>query len=131
MTHALPLLLTLALGSDPTAALSDGEALALPRVHDFAKLTPAERARPEGKRAVYRVTLTNERKTSGGRFVYTPDAPGGEVAVLTLAAYLRDGPWTVEAQLRMEFMPAKVGADGTPFPAAWRYRLEKADAKGD
>jgi hypothetical protein len=108
----------------------DAEAVEAPRVYDFARLTLAEAARLEGRRARYRVNLTNEKKTSGGRFVYAADAPGGEVAVFTLAAYLRDGPRTVEAELRLDYIPAKVEADGAPSPAAWVYRLEKAAVVG-
>jgi hypothetical protein len=32
----------------------------------------------------------------------------------------------VEAELRMEYIPAKAGKDGTCFPGWWRYRLANA-----
>jgi hypothetical protein len=96
-------------------------------VRDFARLTPAELVRREGRRAVYHVRLTDELGEQRGRCVfYSVAAPGDEPAVLTLPAHVRDDELTVEAELHIEYVPAKVGKDGTPFPAAWVYRLEKA-----
>ena len=34
------------------------------------------------------------------------------------------------ADLHLEYVPAKVGRGGMPFPSAWRYRLLKAAVVG-
>jgi hypothetical protein len=123
MTHALPLLLALAFASDPAAAPPDAEAVG---AIDFAGLTPAEAARLEGKRALYRVNVAGEEAAA----VFEIDAPGDVTGVLIIHADLGTGPRTVEAVLHMDYFRARVGKDGTPFPAAWVYRLEKAAVVG-
>jgi hypothetical protein len=76
------------------------------------------------------VRLVYELKRKDGRGLDTADAPDDEVALLTLADFVRDGERTVEAELHLDYVPAKVGVSGKPFTAAWRYRLEKAAVAG-
>jgi hypothetical protein len=119
--RAPPLLLALACASDAAGAPPDAEAVEV-RVHVFARLPPAEAAQLEGRRALYRVNVTGEQ----AGVVFDIDAPGDEVAVLTLPVIVHEDALTVAAELHLDYFPAKVGKDGTPFPATWGYRLEKA-----
>jgi hypothetical protein len=105
---------------------ADAEAVEAARVYVFEWLTPAEAARLEGKRALYRVAVVCH--PAGDR--YELDAPEGVVGVLTWGDRALHGEATVEAVLRMEYVPAKVGKDGTPSPGCWRWRLDKAAVVG-
>ncbi len=75
MTHALLLLLSLACASDPTAAAPDAEATG-DAVHIFARLTPAEAARLEGKRARYHVAVEEVIDVDKAGVAHAIRAPG-------------------------------------------------------
>jgi hypothetical protein len=124
MTHTLPLLLALSFASDPTAAAPDAAAV---EVRDFAVLTPAEAAQLEGKRVLYRVRVFGAFGPDGAPGVrHAVYAPGGRFGELRLPAPATDAVVTAEAELRMEYVPARIGADGMPAAASWRCRLERA-----
>jgi hypothetical protein len=127
MTHALPLLLALACASDPAAAPPDAEAVEVP---DFAVLKPADEARLEGRRALYRVRIVDQlcvlRRVGA---LYDVAAPGHEIVPLLLPGRAETRELTVEAELRMRYVPARAGRDGV-FPGAWRYALEDAAVVG-
>jgi hypothetical protein len=120
MTHALPLLLALACASDPAAAPPDAAAV---EVIDFARLTPADAARLEGKRARYRVRV-RALALGGPGWPNVLDAPAGVSGVMDLRRPICVGAYTVEAELCMVYFPP--GGDGTPLPGRWDYRLVKA-----
>jgi hypothetical protein len=124
VTHTLPLLLALAFNSDPAAALPDAEAVEAP---DFAGLTLGRAARLEGRRALYRVRVLAPFGPDGAPGVrHAVFAPGGRFGELRLPALARGDALTVEAELRLEYVPSKIGEDGAPAPASWRYHLERA-----
>jgi hypothetical protein len=129
MTHALPLLLALAFASDPAAAAPEAGTV---ESHVLGHLTATEAALLEGKREHYQVAiLTSVRRGGFGPIRCTVIGPGGVAGELLLEDLPRRSPLTVEAELRMEFVPAGVGRDGTPFSGRWRYRLENAAVVGE
>jgi len=125
MTHALPVLLALSFHSHAAAAMPDAEAVEA-RVHVFERPTPAEAARLEGRRAVYRVSISSHPSEDR----YELAAPEGVAGVLIWGDRALHAEATVEAELRLEYVPPRFVKEGRPFPGAWRYVLDKAAVVG-
>jgi hypothetical protein len=96
------------------------------RVYEFARLTPAEAARLEGRRAVYRVRVTGV----GLNRIFDVDAPTDALGELSIHGFAATGPHVVEAELRLEHVTARGGKAGPPGKGLWVYRLEKGAILG-
>jgi hypothetical protein len=105
-----------------TAPDAEAEAVEAARAHVFERLTPGEAARLEGKRALYRVSISSHPAFDR----YELDAPDGVVGVLAYGDRSIHGQATVEAVLHLDYVPPRPQKDGVLFPGAWRYRLEDA-----
>jgi hypothetical protein len=129
MTHALPLLLALAFASDPAAEPPDAEAV---QSYELASLGPGAAVQAEGKRLRFRVQVKAVViGWDGAAAYYILDAPGRATA--TRIGHAPIPPHCaaeVEAELHLDYLPPTFAKDGTPHPAAWVYRLEKAAVVG-
>jgi hypothetical protein len=123
---ALFLALTFSPADAPAPPGADAEAV---EVHDLATLTPAEAVRLQGGRALYRVVVVQHYPCG----LCEAKAPGGGEAALTLPGPRVCAPGeavVVEAELQLDYYPPGLDKDGTLYPEAWDYRLEKAAAVG-
>jgi hypothetical protein len=131
MTHALPLLIALACASDPAAAPPDDAAV---EVCELASLQPAAAVRVEGKRLRFRVRALDAVTFGVGKVAatYLLDSPRRVMATARMDD--ADLPLTadaeVEAELHVEYVPARFPKGGAPSPAGWVYRLETAAVVG-
>jgi hypothetical protein len=101
-------------------------------VYDLATLPPAEAARLQGRRELYRVRLDSAPAEVGGRLVYEvavrePDALG---TVWLPRGQLVEDVMTVEAELKVLNQRTAVGARGAVFPGFTEYRLLDAVRAG-
>jgi hypothetical protein len=117
------LLLALALApADAPAPPPDAAVVETP-VCVFERLTPAQAARLEGQRARFRVVVVEH--TPCGLWAEAP--AGAEGAVDLPGPRRRRGEVIlVEAELQIDYDPPLLDKDGTLYPEAWHYRLEKA-----
>jgi len=122
MTHTIPLLFALTFASDPAAAAPDAGTI---ETRVLGRLTATEAALLEGKREHFQVAILTSMRRFGA-IRCTVIGPGGAAGDLLLEDFPQRSPLTVEAELRMEFVPPGVRKDGTPFSGAWHYRLENA-----
>jgi hypothetical protein len=111
-------------GIDPEP-IDTSAALAL----DFATLTDAETRRLDGREALFRVTLDGDSEPEERDGFTCADCTGDAPPPRSLYLHAGQGvaaSMTVKATLQIRYYPSLAGADGSAYPALWKYRLAGA-----